>query len=127
MPKEGHVAPEEFRRGILEEIRPWGRFRRYPKDQVEGIKILTLEPGGVLSLQYHKRRSEYWVVLDEGLEVTLGERVWRPEPGEEIWIPCGVLHRASGVGRSPARFLEFWFGDPDERDIVRVEDVYNRG
>ncbi len=68
--------PEEkdIRAQIQEDIRPWGKFRSYPHRSVSSLKIITVNPGGSLSLQYHNRRSEFWVVLDPGLEITVGER-----------------------------------------------------
>ena len=118
---------EEFKKGILEDHRPWGKFRRFPHEGVSSIKIITVNPGGILSLQYHRGRDEFWVVLDEGLEMTAGDRVWRPAAGEEVWIPKGTSHRARGVGDKPARVMELWIGPSEESDIVRVEDAYNRG
>jgi mannose-6-phosphate isomerase-like protein (cupin superfamily) len=120
-------AYEEFKKGILEDHRPWGKFRRFPHGGVSSIKIITVNPGGVLSLQYHNGRDEFWIVLDEGLEMTAGDRVWRPSAGEEIWIPKGTKHRARGVGDEPARVMELWIGPSEESDIVRLEDAYNRG
>lgn len=117
---------EEFQSGIEHDVRPWGAFRRYPHEGVSSVKILTVNPGGVLSLQFHHHRDEFWLVLDEGIEMTLGERVFRPRPGEEIWIPRGTRHRARGVGERPARVLELWFGPSEESDIVRLEDFYGR-
>lgn len=117
---------QSFREGITEDHRPWGKFQRFPLEGVSSAKVITVNPGGRLSLQYHNQRDEYWVILDDGLEMTMGERVWRPAAGEEIWIPKGTLHRACGVGEKPARFFELWVGDSDESDIVRVEDAYNR-
>ncbi len=118
---------EEFQARIEHDVRPWGSFRRYPHEGVSSVKILTVNPGGVLSLQLHYRRDEFWLILDEGIEMTLGERVFRPRPGEELWIPRGTRHRARGVGERPARVLELWFGPSEESDIVRLEDVYGRG
>jgi mannose-6-phosphate isomerase len=123
---EGKQQYERFKAAIVEDHRPWGAFRRFPRAGVSCIKIITVNPGGVLSLQYHHRRDEFWVVLDEGVEMTVGDRVWRPRVGEEVWIPKGTRHRARGVGDGPARVLELWVGDSEESDIVRVEDVYNR-
>jgi len=111
---------------IYEEERPWGKFRRYPHRIASSLKIVTLNPGGVLSLQYHNGRSEYWVILDRGLEITLRDKVWRPEPGEEIFIPVRTAHRLKCVGQSPARVMELWLGSSDENDIVRLEDIYGR-
>jgi mannose-6-phosphate isomerase len=115
-----------LRAAIIEDIRPWGKFRRYPHEGAGGIKIVTVNPGGLLSLQYHRRRSEFWVVLDRGLEVTLGDRVWAPAPGEEIFIPREVPHRLRGIGAGPARVMEIWVGDSSEDDIVRLDDTYGR-
>jgi mannose-6-phosphate isomerase len=117
---------EEFQERIVHDVRPWGNFRQFPMEGVSSVKILTVAPGGVLSLQYHHRRDEFWLVLDEGLEMTVGDRVWRPQPGEEVWIPRLSKHRARGVGDRPARVLELWIGPSEESDIVRIEDVYNR-
>jgi mannose-6-phosphate isomerase-like protein (cupin superfamily) len=111
---------------IYEENRPWGKFRSYPHELASSLKIITVNPGGLLSLQYHRKRSEYWVVLDPGLEITLGEKTWQPQPGEEIFIPAGTPHRLKGVGPLPARVMELWLGDSGEDDIVRLEDVYGR-
>ncbi|MCX6559573.1 MAG: phosphomannose isomerase type II C-terminal cupin domain [Candidatus Aminicenantes bacterium] len=115
-----------YRDAILEDRRPWGRFRSYPPRDAAAIKIITVDPGGTLSLQYHARRAEFWVALDEGLEITVGERTWRPARGEEIYIPRGAAHRLRSAGTAPARIMEIWLGDSDESDIVRIDDVYGR-
>lgn len=117
---------DEFRKGIIEDHRPWGKFRRFPHEGISSVKIITVNPGGVLSLQYHNRRDEFWVILDEGVEMTAGDRVWHPAAGEEIWIPRGTKHRARGIGEKPARFFELWVGPSEEDDIVRLEDAYQR-
>ena len=115
-----------FRARIIEDHRPWGKFRAFPHEQAGSIKIITVEPGGSLSLQYHKRRAEFWVALDEGLEITVNDRVWRPAANEEIYIPREARHRLRGVGTKPARIMEIWLGNSDEADIVRLEDTYGR-
>ena len=116
----------EFRKQISEEVRPWGKFRRYPCRTGGSLKIITVKPGQALSLQFHRRRSEFWVVLDPGLEMTLGRRTWRPKKGEEIFIPCRAEHRLRCVGRRPGRVMEVWIGRSNEGDIVRLKDEYDR-
>jgi mannose-6-phosphate isomerase len=111
---------------IYEEERPWGGFRRYTHNQVSTVKIITVNPGEVLSLQYHHYRDELWVALDPGLSVTLDDRVWEAAPYEEIFVPHGSRHRMAGVGSGPSRWLEISFGEFDENDIVRLEDQYGR-
>jgi mannose-6-phosphate isomerase len=126
MTKSPSDDEHKFRSRVLEDIRPWGKFRAYPHQNAGSLKIITVNPGASLSLQFHRRRSEFWVVLDRGLEITLGSKVWRPRKGEEIYIPREALHRLSCVGRSPARVMEIWLGNSDESDIVRIEDKYGR-
>ena len=120
--------PEEnkFRAEIEEDQRPWGKFRSYPVDAVSSLKIITVKPGGTLSLQYHNHRREFWVVLDPGLEVTVGDEIRRAQPGEEIYIPAGSPHRLRCRGELPARIMEVWLGDSSEDDIVRLDDAYGR-
>jgi mannose-6-phosphate isomerase len=115
-----------FEAGIVEDVRPWGKFRRFPHEDASSIKIITVEPGGRLSLQYHEGRAEFWVVLDAGLEVTVADRVWTAAPNEEIVIPRRAPHRVRNVGQAPARIMEIWIGPSAESDIVRLSDDYNR-
>lgn len=106
--------------------RPWGRFEQLALNEQVTVKIITVEPGHRLSLQTHTSRDESWKVLDEGLTVEIGGRAWRPEVGEQVWIPRGVTHRVANAGARAARFLEVAYGEFDEGDIVRLEDDYAR-
>lgn len=115
-----------YREKIFEDHRPWGKFRSYPLERISSIKIITVNPGETLSLQYHNHRSEYWIVLDKGLETTVGNKIWQPLINEEIFIPEKIPHRLRGAGKKPARVLEFWIGDSEEKDIIRLEDTYGR-
>lgn len=117
---------ENFKKNIVEDIRPWGKFRSFPYEQARSIKIITINPQGALSLQYHHHRSEFWVALDKGLEVTVGDKVWQPEEGEEIFIPRETPHRLRCLGQKKARVMEIWIGNSDESDIVRLKDDYGR-
>jgi mannose-1-phosphate guanylyltransferase/mannose-6-phosphate isomerase len=90
------------------------------------VKVITVKPGGKLSLQYHHKRDELWVVLDPGVQVELDDRILHPKPEEKVFIPRGTAHRLSVCGDSPARILEISLGEFDEEDIVRLEDVYGR-
>ena len=111
---------------VIEDLRPWGKFRRYPHENAGSIKIITVEPRGRLSLQCHEGRAELWVVLDAGLEITVGERVWLAAPNEEIVVPRRIPHRVRNVGPTAARFMEIWIGHSTEDDIVRLADDYDR-
>ena len=127
MPKEKEKKEELlFREQIKEDIRPWGKFRSYPYQQAKSIKIITINPGQALSLQYHLHRSEFWVILDKGLEITVGDKVWQPKENEEVFIPKKTPHRLRCLGNKQARVMEIWIGNSEENDIVRLEDDYGR-
>ena len=106
--------------------KPWGRFEQYTHNLTCTVKIITVAPGGKLSSQYHHHRDELWVVLDEGARIQLGEDVFEPEVGEELFIRRGTVHRLSSAGEGEVRILEISFGEFDEEDIVRLQDVYGR-
>jgi mannose-6-phosphate isomerase len=110
----------------LSDERPWGRFDQYSHNEVTTVKVITVDPGHRLSLQRHSHRSEYWVLLDGPMDVTVGERSWRAHPGERIWIPAGAVHRAGNPGPVRARILELAYGEFDEADIERIADDYAR-
>ena len=106
--------------------KPWGRFEQYTHNLLSTVKIITVAPGGTLSRQYHHQRDELWVVLDPGVKVELGDEILYPEPEEKLFIPRETIHRLSTDGDEPVRVLEISFGEFDEDDIVRLEDVYGR-
>ncbi len=120
------AAEAKFRKKIEEDVRPWGKFRSYPYKLARSIKIITVKPGAAFSLQYHSKRSEFWVVLDTGLEITLGSRTWKLKKGEEVFIPRKIPHRLRCLGRQPGRVMEIWIGESAETDIVRIRDDYGR-
>ena len=106
--------------------KPWGCFEQFTHNELSTVKIITVDPGGTLSLQYHHQRDELWVIMDSGAQVEAGDRVIEPDPGEKVFIPRRMQHRLSAVGDGAVRILEVSFGEFDEDDIVRVEDVYGR-
>lgn len=110
---------------VLEDLRPWGGFRQYALNTPCTVKVIRVDAGGVLSLQRHEHRDELWVVLDDGLVVEIGDERIDAVSGDEFFIPRGTLHRLSSPQRG-GRIVEIAFGDFDEADIERVEDVYDR-
>jgi mannose-6-phosphate isomerase len=106
--------------------KPWGYFEQYTHNLPCTVKIITVAPGGTLSRQYHEKRDELWVVLDRGACVELDGEVLHPGIEEKLFIPRGTVHRLSSVGGDEVRVLEISFGEFDEDDIVRLEDVYGR-
>jgi len=107
-----------------EEKRPWGFFKVFASNEKCTVKIIHVDAGQVLSKQYHDKRDELWVMLDDALTVEIGEKIFNPEKDEEIFIPKGTVHRLSS--EKGGDILEVSFGEFDEKDIIRVEDKYGR-
>jgi mannose-6-phosphate isomerase len=110
----------------IEVDKPWGRFEQFTHNMLSTVKVITVRPGGALSLQYHHGRDELWVVLDPGARIELGVRILWPQVGDKVFIPRTTAHRLSATGDGPVRILEISFGEFDEEDIVRLEDIYGR-
>ena len=111
---------------IIRDERPWGAFERYTLNEPCTVKVLTVEPGGTLSLQRHAHRDEMWVLLDDGAIVEVDGHRSEPRAEARVFIPAGSTHRLSSAGPR-VRVLEIAFGHFDEDDIERLEDAYGRG
>ena len=105
--------------------RPWGKEVWFPREDLAMVKILTVDPGQMTSLQYHNHRDEYWRFLSGNGEVVIGENRISVKVGDEQYIPKTTKHRIIG-GTEPLVFLELHYGKFDEIDIVRLEDKYGR-
>jgi mannose-1-phosphate guanylyltransferase/mannose-6-phosphate isomerase len=105
--------------------RPWGSFSQYAFNEDVTVSMMTVEPGGRLSLQSHTGRAELWIVLDDGAAIQIGEETHQANAGDEFWIPAGEKHRLSSTGPR-VRVLEVAFGNWQQEDITRYADDYNR-
>ncbi len=105
-------------------LKPWGKFEEYATNKECTVKIITVNKGGVLSLQSHKKRKELWVALEEGLTAVINGKRKKLGKGETIIVPKKAKHRI--MASRKARFLEISFGHFDENDITRYEDIYWR-
>lgn len=108
-----------------QEIRPWGNFVEFVKNQPCTVKIITVEKGQSFSLQYHEDRDEFWRILSGDGVATVGGARKDIIPGEDYFVPRKSLHRIE-AGSEDVILLEIAYGNFDESDIVRVEDKYNR-
>ena len=108
-------------------FRPWGNYERLDIDAGYQVKRITVKPGGVLSLQKHRYRSEHWVVVQGEAEVTLDDKVFNLKPNESVYVPLGSVHRLANRGVEPVVLIEVQTGAYlGEDDIIRLEDNYNR-
>jgi len=108
--------------------RPWGFYKTTFINDYSQSKIIKVNPKGVLSLQEHKRREEYWVVINGIGEVTVGESVKKVESGSFVYIPKGCKHRLENTSDTESLMIaEVQLGEYfGEDDIIRYDDVYGR-
>ena len=106
--------------------KPWGHELIFAENERYAGKILHLEPGQSLSLQYHERKDETFYVLRG--EVILSVDV----DGEmkELKLPEGSAYRIRPGERHRMRadaacdLIEV--SSPELDDVVRLEDAYGR-
>ena len=112
------------------DIRPWGLWEvldtGHENNEEFCVKKITVNPGGVLSLQSHTSRREEWTVLSGTLEVTRNDDIIVLQAGESIDIPQGAKHRMANRGTQPVVVKEIQRGVCREDDIIRYEDMYGR-
>ena len=108
--------------------RPWGFYKTTVLNEMFQGKVIYVSPNQKLSLQSHKRREEYWMIVKgEGL-IQLGDSVHPVHPGSTFFIPKGCRHRITNTSNSETLiFTEVQLGDYfGEDDIERYEDIYDR-
>ena len=107
--------------------KPWGHELVWAlTDQYCG-KILVIETGRRLSLQYHEQKDESILVMsgrlrlfldDEGGELTVREL----GAGDSAHVPVGRRHRYEAIER--VELIEV--STPELGDVVRIEDDFGR-
>jgi mannose-6-phosphate isomerase len=111
--------------------KPWGHERIFAVAEGKYVgKILHINAGHCLSLQYHDAKEEtIHVISGQALvhygEVggALAERTFGP--GDTIHLPAKAIHRVTAV--SDIELAEASTAYPGWReDVVRLEDRYNR-
>jgi len=106
--------------------KPWGYELVWARTDRYVGKILHIEPGHVLSLQYHNKK-------DETIHVLKGEIIFRVQVGEELTerrmregesyhITPPTIHQMEAV--TAADLLEV--STPEVEDVVRIKDRYGR-
>ncbi len=105
--------------------KPWGNFRQFTLNTSTTVKIITVAPDQILSLQSHEKRSEFWRVITGSGFVEIDGNREVVELGAEKMIATGAKHRMQ-AGPHGMQILEIAFGEFDEEDIKRFEDKYGR-
>ena len=107
--------------------KPWGNYKTLLMEENYQIKIITLEPGGKLSLQKHHHRCEHWIIVKGNLKVTKGKSETQKKENDYIFIEKEEVHRLENEGDKIAQLVEIQYGEYlGEDDIIRIEDKYGR-
>ena len=107
--------------------RPWGTYTVLEEGPRFKIKRIVVKPGASLSLQYHHRRSEHWVVVSGNARIVNGAHEILLAADQSSYIPAGTPHRLANPGEVDCVMIEVQSGDYlGEDDIVRLEDTYGR-
>lgn len=107
--------------------RPWGYYESLDNGARHQVKHICVNPGSNLSLQYHHKRAEHWIVVAGEAQVVVGEEERTLKENQSVYIPVEAKHRLSNTGSEPLHLIEVQTGSYlGEDDIVRLEDVYGR-
>ncbi len=108
-------------------LRPWGSYTVLEEGPCYKIKRIEVKPGGRLSLQSHKHRSEHWVVVEGVATVTCDATVSTLNANQSTFIPIGAKHRLENPGTVALQIIEVQVGGyVGEDDIQRYDDQYGR-
>jgi mannose-6-phosphate isomerase-like protein (cupin superfamily) len=108
--------------------KPWGYELIWALTDVYCGKVLFVEAGQSLSLQFHREKDESWLVQSGRAKLELGEvgaSVLKEEvvgAGAAFHYPPGTVHRITAL--EDTTILEV--STPHLEDVVRLEDAYGR-
>ena len=107
--------------------KPWGWELVWAETELYAGKLLFVRAGESLSLQYHERKDESWLVRDGRARLELGEADGELEtveigPDDAFRFRPGTLHRVTAV--DDLLVIEVSTAHLD--DVVRVADRYGR-
>lgn len=121
---QNHPEAVEHKRSY----RPWGYYQSVDSGARYQVKRIVVKPGERLSLQKHFHRAEHWIVVKGTAEVTRDNEIHLVHENESIYLPIGCVHRMANPGRIDLELIEVQTGSYlGEDDIIRLQDVYNRG
>lgn len=107
--------------------KPWGEELIWALTDRYCGKVITIETGRRLSLQYHERKDEAIFVTRGRLRLLLENDRGEDEirelgPGEGAHVPVGRRHRYEAIER--VELIEV--STPELDDVVRIEDDFGR-
>lgn len=108
--------------------KPWGYELLWTLTPQYAGKVIHIDAGKRLSLQYHDYKLESILVLEGTLLLNLGRgeeaSVVELAEGESADIAIGQIHRFEAPPDASVTIIEV--STPHLDDVVRLEDDYNR-
>jgi quercetin dioxygenase-like cupin family protein len=119
--KGDHVAEQ-----VTRVDKPWGYELHWAKTERYVGKVIHIDAGHALSLQYHNQKDET-IYLASGrllFEIKEGEELVEREmkPGEAVHVTPKTVHRMTAITDCDV----FEVSTPELHDVVRLEDRYGR-
>ena len=106
--------------------KPWGYELIFAKTSRYVGKMLHINRGESLSLQYHEMKEETLYVVRGQLKLTIesdgDRRVLSLRAGEAFHIPPRLIHRMEAVEDTDVAEVS----TPELEDVIRLEDRYGR-
>jgi mannose-6-phosphate isomerase-like protein (cupin superfamily) len=107
--------------------KPWGWELVWAESEDYVGKLLFVRAGHALSLQYHERKDESWLVREGRASVELGMvggdlETLEIVPGDAFRYRPGTVHRITAIEDT----LVVEVSTPQLDDVVRLEDRYGR-
>lgn len=107
--------------------KPWGYEIRWATTDRYLGKVLHVNQGEALSLQYHQRKDECLLVSKGAIDLEVGEDEGaltrhRLRVGDAVHLSPGTRHRITAIEDTDI----FEVSTPEIEDVVRLEDRYGR-
>jgi len=106
--------------------KPWGHELHWAKTDRYVGKLIHVNKGHALSLQYHNQKDEtifLWsgrILFETDVDGKLHGR--EMQPGEAVHVTPKTIHRMTALEDSDI----FEVSTPELHDVVRLEDRYGR-
>ena len=108
--------------------KPWGYELLWSSTDHYAGKVIHVDAGKRLSLQYHEHKRESVFVLSGTLLLNLDDgddaHVVELNEGESYDIPAGRIHRFEAPADGAVEIIEV--STPHLDDVVRLQDDYGR-
>lgn len=102
--------------------KPWGYELWWAVTEKYVGKLIHVNQGHSLSLQYHVKKHESMFLMNGEAEILLDGETRAFHSGESVVIPPPVTHRLTAI--TDIEVIEV--STPELDDVVRLEDRYGR-